>query len=71
MPHIAKLTKWYYWLYNCITLLCMGYQSITQILSIIDAQHPPWVNGMELLDDALHRKHVLPTGCEGYVLLTQ
>ncbi|KAL6200082.1 hypothetical protein ACLB2K_029864 [Fragaria x ananassa] len=44
-------------------------QSITQILSIIDAQHPPWVNGMELLDDALHRKHVLPTGCEGIDLL--
>ncbi|XP_062016495.1 DNA repair protein RAD51 homolog 4 isoform X3 [Rosa rugosa] len=44
-------------------------QGITQILSIIDAQHQPWVNGMQLLDDALHRKHVIPTGCEGVDLL--
>ncbi|XP_034220956.1 DNA repair protein RAD51 homolog 4-like isoform X2 [Prunus dulcis] len=44
-------------------------QGITQVLSIIDTQHQPWLNGMELLDDALHNKHVLSTGCEGIDLL--
>ncbi|XP_050369238.1 DNA repair protein RAD51 homolog 4 [Argentina anserina] len=44
-------------------------QGITQILAIIDTQHQPWVNGVELLDDAVHRKHVLPTGREGIDLL--
>ncbi|CAB4282550.1 unnamed protein product [Prunus armeniaca] len=44
-------------------------QGITQVLSIIDTQHQPWLNGMELLDDALHNKHVLSTGCEGFAYL--
>ncbi|KAK9940367.1 hypothetical protein M0R45_017033 [Rubus argutus] len=44
-------------------------QGITQIFSIIDAQHQPWLNGLELLDDALQKKHVFSTGCEGIDLL--
>ncbi|ONI00091.1 hypothetical protein PRUPE_6G066800 [Prunus persica] len=32
-------------------------------------QHQPWLNGLELLDDALHNKHVLSTGREGIDLL--
>ncbi|KAL5581088.1 hypothetical protein UlMin_013530 [Ulmus minor] len=44
-------------------------QGITQVLSIIDGQHQPWLNGMELLADALHNKHVLSTGCDGIDLL--
>ncbi|ONI00081.1 hypothetical protein PRUPE_6G066800 [Prunus persica] len=44
-------------------------QGITQVLSIIDTQHQPWLNGLELLDDALHNKHVLSTGREGIDLL--
>ena len=51
---------------NNYIMLCLGQQGITQVLSIIDTQHQPWLNGMELLDDALHNKHVLSTGCEGY-----
>ncbi|XP_050291165.1 DNA repair protein RAD51 homolog 4 isoform X3 [Quercus robur] len=44
-------------------------QGITQVLSIIDGQHQPWLNGMELLEDAQRNKHVLSTGCEGIDLL--
>ncbi|XP_028944274.1 DNA repair protein RAD51 homolog 4 isoform X6 [Malus domestica] len=44
-------------------------QGITEVLSTIDSQHQPWLNGMELLDDVLHNKHVLSTGCEGIDLL--
>ncbi|KAB2606830.1 DNA repair protein RAD51-like protein 4 [Pyrus ussuriensis x Pyrus communis] len=44
-------------------------QGITEVHSIIDSQHQPWLNGLELLDDALHFKHVLSTGCEGIDLL--
>ncbi|KAK9280265.1 hypothetical protein L1049_013953 [Liquidambar formosana] len=40
-------------------------QGITQVLSIIDGQHQPWLNGMELLEDGRQNKHVLSTGCEG------
>lgn len=39
-------------------------QGITQALSIIDGQHQPWLNGMELLEDAQQNKHILSTGCE-------
>uniref|UniRef100_A0A2N9ID45 Uncharacterized protein n=1 Tax=Fagus sylvatica TaxID=28930 RepID=A0A2N9ID45_FAGSY len=46
-------------------------QGITQVLSIIDGQHQPWLNGMELLEDAQRNKHVLSTGCEGIDLLLQ
>ncbi|XP_040992950.1 DNA repair protein RAD51 homolog 4 isoform X4 [Juglans microcarpa x Juglans regia] len=46
-------------------------QGITQVLSIIDGQHQPWLNGMELLEDAQLNKHVLSTGCEGIDLLLQ
>ncbi|OVA01430.1 DNA recombination and repair protein Rad51 [Macleaya cordata] len=44
---------------------------ITQILSIIDIQHQPWFNGVELLNDARQNKHVLSTECEGIDLLLQ
>ncbi|XP_019248925.1 PREDICTED: DNA repair protein RAD51 homolog 4-like [Nicotiana attenuata] len=38
-------------------------EGITQVLTIINGQHQPWVNGQELLDDALQNKSSLPTGC--------
>ncbi|PIA38898.1 hypothetical protein AQUCO_02700235v1 [Aquilegia coerulea] len=41
-------------------------QGITQVLSIIDSLHPPWMNGVDLLTDAQRNKQVLSTGCEGY-----
>ncbi|KAL4610382.1 hypothetical protein ACB092_08G047300 [Castanea dentata] len=44
-------------------------QGIAQVLSIIDGQHQPWLNGIELLEDAQRNKHVLSTGCEGIDLL--
>ncbi|XP_062081909.1 DNA repair protein RAD51 homolog 4 isoform X2 [Humulus lupulus] len=44
-------------------------QGITELLSIIDGQHKPLLNGMELLADALHNKRVLSTGCDGIDLL--
>ncbi|KDP44181.1 hypothetical protein JCGZ_05648 [Jatropha curcas] len=40
-------------------------EGITQMLSIIDEQHQPWSNGLQLLEDALQNKHVLSTGFEG------
>ncbi|KAF8395059.1 hypothetical protein HHK36_018998 [Tetracentron sinense] len=46
-------------------------QGITQVLSIIDNQHQPWLNGVEMLEDAQQNKHVLSTGCEGIDLLLQ
>uniref|UniRef100_A0A5B7AVY2 RecA family profile 1 domain-containing protein n=1 Tax=Davidia involucrata TaxID=16924 RepID=A0A5B7AVY2_DAVIN len=46
-------------------------QGITQALSIIDGQHQPWLNGMELLEDAQQNKHVLSTGCERIDTLLQ
>ncbi|CAN6442493.1 unnamed protein product [Victoria cruziana] len=39
-------------------------QGITQVLSIIDSQHQPWSNGIELLKDH-QNKHVLSTGLAG------
>ncbi|PIA38894.1 hypothetical protein AQUCO_02700235v1 [Aquilegia coerulea] len=44
-------------------------QGITQVLSIIDSLHPPWMNGVDLLTDAQRNKQVLSTGCEGLDLL--
>ncbi|XP_022729044.1 DNA repair protein RAD51 homolog 4 isoform X3 [Durio zibethinus] len=44
-------------------------EGITQILSIIDDMHQPWLNGMELLEDAKRNKHFLPTGIQGVDLL--
>ncbi|XP_038993026.1 DNA repair protein RAD51 homolog 4-like isoform X2 [Hibiscus syriacus] len=44
-------------------------EGITQVLSIIDEMHQPWLNGMELLEDAKRNKHVLPTGIQGIDLL--
>lgn len=38
-------------------------EGITQVLTIINKQHLPWVDGQELLNDALQNKHFLPTGC--------
>ncbi|XP_031487834.1 DNA repair protein RAD51 homolog 4 isoform X3 [Nymphaea colorata] len=40
------------------------YLGITQVLSIIDSQHQPWLNGIDLLEDQ-QNKHVLSTGLEG------
>ncbi|KAG4988632.1 hypothetical protein JHK84_031195 [Glycine max] len=40
-------------------------QGIDQLISIIDALHPPLLNGLQLLEDAQRNKHVLSTGCEG------
>ncbi|KAK1285909.1 hypothetical protein QJS10_CPB20g00878 [Acorus calamus] len=40
-------------------------QGIAQMMSIIDGLHQPWLNGIELLDDAKLNKHFLATGCEG------
>ncbi|XP_017983561.1 PREDICTED: DNA repair protein RAD51 homolog 4 isoform X2 [Theobroma cacao] len=40
-------------------------EGITQVLSIIDDMHQPWLNGMELLEDAKRNKHSLPTGIQG------
>ncbi|KAK8926675.1 hypothetical protein KSP39_PZI018441 [Platanthera zijinensis] len=37
----------------------------TRALSTFQSQGPPWMNGVELLDDALRNKRFLPTGCEG------
>ena len=46
---------------------CMCTQGITQILSIIDAtERQPWVNGLELLEDARENKNILSIGFEGY-----
>ncbi|XVF05575.1 hypothetical protein REPUB_Repub05bG0184400 [Reevesia pubescens] len=44
-------------------------EGITQVLSIIDDMHQPWLNGMELLEDAKRNKHFLPTGIQGIDLL--
>ncbi|XP_004505899.1 DNA repair protein RAD51 homolog 4 isoform X2 [Cicer arietinum] len=38
---------------------------LKQLLSIIDALHPPLINGLQLMEDAKQNKHVLSTGCEG------
>ncbi|KAK2989683.1 hypothetical protein RJ640_015532 [Escallonia rubra] len=46
-------------------------QGITQVLSIIDGQHQPWLNGMDLLEDAQQNKHLLSTGCERIDFLLQ
>ncbi|KAK7257777.1 hypothetical protein RIF29_32000 [Crotalaria pallida] len=40
-------------------------QGIDQLLSIIDSQQPPLLNGLQLLEDANLNKHILPTGFEG------
>lgn len=42
-------------------------QGSTKLLSIDDGQRKPWMNGIELLEESLHNKHVLSTGCEGYI----
>ncbi|KAF5188677.1 Dna repair protein rad51 [Thalictrum thalictroides] len=44
-------------------------QGITQVLTIIDSLHPPWMNGVDLLTDAQRNKQVLSTGCQGLDLL--
>ncbi|XP_065868848.1 DNA repair protein RAD51 homolog 4 [Euphorbia lathyris] len=40
-------------------------EGISQVISIIDRLHQPWVNGLQLLEDAQQNKHVLSTGLEG------
>ncbi|PNX71500.1 DNA repair protein rad51 4-like [Trifolium pratense] len=40
-------------------------QGIHQLLSIIDALHPPLLNGLQLVEDARQNKHVFSTGCQG------
>ncbi|KAH1066838.1 hypothetical protein J1N35_031825 [Gossypium stocksii] len=44
-------------------------EGIAQVLSIIDDMHQPWLNGMELLEDAKRNKNVFPTGIQGIDLL--
>ncbi|KAJ6814479.1 DNA repair protein RAD51-like protein 4-like [Iris pallida] len=44
-------------------------EGIAQILSIIDGQHQPWLNGVDLLNNTTQNKHFLPTGCEGIDML--
>ncbi|XP_048323770.1 DNA repair protein RAD51 homolog 4 isoform X2 [Ziziphus jujuba] len=44
-------------------------QGITQLLSVVDGLHKPWMNGMDLLEDAKQNKHILSTGCEGIDML--
>ncbi|KAL5055965.1 hypothetical protein RYX36_036647 [Vicia faba] len=39
-------------------------QGIHQLLSIVDALHPPLLNGLQLLQDSKRNKHVLSTGSE-------
>ncbi|KAF3617319.1 DNA repair protein RAD51 -like protein 4 [Capsicum annuum] len=39
-------------------------EGITQVLTIINKQHQPWVDGQDLLDDTLQNKRFLPTGCK-------
>ncbi|KAJ8770993.1 hypothetical protein K2173_022894 [Erythroxylum novogranatense] len=46
-------------------------EGITQVLSIIDGQHQPWKNGIELLEDADKNKGLLPTGVEGIDTILQ
>ncbi|KZV23933.1 hypothetical protein F511_23077 [Dorcoceras hygrometricum] len=45
-------------------------QGITQVLSILDNQNRPWLNGLELLKDAEQKKY-LSTGCERIDVLLQ
>ncbi|KEH30101.1 DNA repair protein RAD51 [Medicago truncatula] len=40
-------------------------QGIHQLLLIVDALHPPVLNGLQLIEDAKRNKHVFSTGCEG------
>lgn len=48
-----------------ISYMCT--QGITQILSIIDVtERQPWLNGLELLEDARENKHILSIGFERY-----
>ncbi|OMO96786.1 hypothetical protein CCACVL1_04772 [Corchorus capsularis] len=44
-------------------------EGITQVLSILDDMHQPWLNGMELLEDAKRNKHFLQTGIQGIDML--
>eukprot|EP00268_Persea_americana_P034054 TRINITY_DN33685_c0_g2_i14.p1 TRINITY_DN33685_c0_g2~~TRINITY_DN33685_c0_g2_i14.p1 ORF type:complete len:279 (-),score=49.17 TRINITY_DN33685_c0_g2_i14:692-1528(-) len=46
-------------------------KGIAEVLSIIDSQHQPWSNGMELLGDTWRNKILFSTGCEGIDLLLQ
>lgn len=46
-------------------------KGIAEVLSIIDSQHQPWSNGMELLGDTRRDKILFSTGCEGIDLLLQ
>ncbi|WOK96938.1 hypothetical protein Cni_G05646 [Canna indica] len=34
-----------------------------------DGRQPPWLSGVELLEDAQRNKHALPSGCEGIDIL--
>ncbi|XP_078444994.1 DNA repair RAD51-like protein [Wolffia australiana] len=46
-------------------------KAIAEVMSLIDRQHRPWLNGLELLEDAQTRKRFLPTGCQRVDLLLQ
>lgn len=44
-------------------------EEVSQVLPVIDNQPLPWLNGVELLEDAYWNKHFLPTGYEGIDML--
>ncbi|WCJ41172.1 hypothetical protein M5689_022054 [Euphorbia peplus] len=44
-------------------------QGISQVISIVDGLHQPWINGLQLLEDAQRNKHVLSTGLHGIDVL--
>ncbi|KAH0457862.1 hypothetical protein IEQ34_013177 [Dendrobium chrysotoxum] len=44
-------------------------EGASRALSNFESKCLRWMNGVELLDDALRNKRFLPTGCEGYVEL--
>ncbi|KAG8371417.1 hypothetical protein BUALT_Bualt13G0085500 [Buddleja alternifolia] len=46
-------------------------QGISQIFSIIDSQHRPWLHGLELLEDAEQNKCILSAGWESIDVLLQ
>ncbi|XP_057781648.1 DNA repair protein RAD51 homolog 4 isoform X4 [Salvia miltiorrhiza] len=46
-------------------------QGIKQIISIMESRQRPWLNGLELLEDAQLNKCTLSTGCERIDVLLQ
>ncbi|MQM06529.1 hypothetical protein Taro_039353 [Colocasia esculenta] len=46
-------------------------KGIAQVVSLMDRQHQPWLNGIDLLRDARGNKRILPTGCQGIDFVLQ